>query len=107
MLEFYSCEEMEVEIESTLNKQRLQKYLDKDLINNFWVLFHAIARKAPVTSIVDICRDPKDNFLLALAKDVKADFLITGDRDLLDIGRFESTIICTLTEFVEKYLKKS
>ncbi len=38
-----------------------------------------------VQSIVTTCRDTKDNFLLALAKDSKADYLLTGDNDLLDI----------------------
>src|SRR5690625_3552900 len=35
-----------------------------------------------VKSEVKICRDEKDNFLLSLAKDSKADYLITGDKDL-------------------------
>lgn len=35
-----------------------------------------------VNSTVTICRDEKDNFLLALAKDGKADYLITGDKDI-------------------------
>ncbi len=34
------------------------------------------------TSRVNVCRDPKDNFLLALAKDGKATHLVTGDKDL-------------------------
>ncbi len=38
-----------------------------------------------VTSDITICRDPKDDFLLSLAKDGKATHLITGDKDLLDI----------------------
>jgi hypothetical protein len=52
-----------------------------------------------VTSTVTICRDPKDNFLLSLAKDGKANFLITGDKDLLEIRRFGKTKILTATEF--------
>jgi putative PIN family toxin of toxin-antitoxin system len=52
-----------------------------------------------VTSTVTICRDPKDNFLLSLAKDGKASFLITGDKDLLEIRRFGKTKILTATEF--------
>lgn len=33
-----------------------------------------------VKSKVDICRDPNDNFLLALSKDGRANFLITGTK---------------------------
>jgi hypothetical protein len=52
-----------------------------------------------IASTVEICRDEKDNFLLALAKDSKADFLITGDKDLLVLNVFENTKILTFTEF--------
>lgn len=52
-----------------------------------------------VTSIVDMCRDPKDNFLLALAKDGKANYLITGDKDLLALGKIGRTNILTLGQF--------
>ena len=41
-----------------------------------------------IQSVVTVCRDPKDNYLLALAKDAKADFLITGDQDLLVLKIF-------------------
>ena len=46
------------------------------------------------------CRDPKDDFLLSLAKDGKADFLLTGDSDLLVIQRFENTRIITFPNFI-------
>ena len=49
---------------------------------------------------ITICRDPKDNFLLALAKDAGADYLITRDEDLLTIKQFEKTIILTLEDFI-------
>jgi predicted nucleic acid-binding protein len=54
-----------------------------------------------VISIISICRDPKDNFLLALAKDGKADFLLTGDKDLLHLKKFGKTKIATMTSFME------
>lgn len=56
-----------------------------------------------VTSDVKACRDSKDNFLLSLSKDSKADFLITGDNDLLEMKSFESTKILTLSEFIDSH----
>jgi putative PIN family toxin of toxin-antitoxin system len=52
-----------------------------------------------VHSVVDACRDPKDNFLLALAKDGNADYLITGDDDLRDMKEFAKTKIVSLSDF--------
>lgn len=54
-----------------------------------------------VESTITVCRDPKDNFLLALAKDGKADYLITGDKDLLDLQKFGKTKIITIANFFE------
>ena len=47
----------------------------------------------PVSTVVDVCRDPKDNFLLALCHDGQADFLLTGDQDLLVLEQFGHTRI--------------
>jgi putative PIN family toxin of toxin-antitoxin system len=55
-----------------------------------------------VNTLVEICRDPKDNFLLSLSIDGKADFLITGDKDLLAMNKFGETIILTITEFLNE-----
>ena len=52
-----------------------------------------------MTSTVDTCRDPNDNFLLALAKDGKANYLITGDQDLLVLQAFEGTQVKTFADF--------
>ncbi|MBN2060021.1 MAG: hypothetical protein JW882_06350 [Deltaproteobacteria bacterium] len=35
-----------------------------------------------------VCRDPNDTHLLGLVQHISADFLVTGDKDLLDLGRF-------------------
>jgi len=54
--------------------------------------------------IIRDCRDPKDNKFLELAAVSKADFLITGDEDLLILDPFRSTRILTLSEFAEHHL---
>ncbi|WP_373521656.1 putative toxin-antitoxin system toxin component, PIN family [Aquiflexum sp.] len=54
-----------------------------------------------IKSEVNICRDPKDDFLLGLAKDGKADFIITGDKDLLDLVKFRKTRIITISDFLD------
>ena len=56
----------------------------------------------PVTSVVELCRDPIDNFLLNLALDSQADYLLSGDEDLLVLGSVGSTSIMTLAEFAQQ-----
>lgn len=52
-----------------------------------------------VTSNIDLCRDKKDNFLLSLAKDSQSDYLITGDKDLLELKSLGKTQILTISDF--------
>lgn len=54
-----------------------------------------------VESIVDVCRDKKDNFLLSLCLDAKADYLITGDEDLLTLKKFNKTSIVKIADFLK------
>lgn len=49
-------------------------------------------------------RDPKDAPLLAAALFSKADFLITGDRDLLEAKGAVAIRIVTVTEFVSEFI---
>ena len=54
---------------------------------------------AQVKSKIELCRDPKDDFLLSLAMDSKADYLITGDNDLLGLKTIGKTKIITITDY--------
>lgn len=55
-----------------------------------------------VTSEVDACRDPKDNFLLSLTHDGRATHLLTGDNDLLDLKKYGKTRILTMSQYLSK-----
>ena len=50
---------------------------------------------------LDVCADPYDNYLLAMAEAGAADFLVTGDkRDLLGIKVHAGTRILTVRDFL-------
>jgi putative PIN family toxin of toxin-antitoxin system len=49
----------------------------------------------------NVCRDPRDDYLLALAAASRADYLVTRDEDLLILGRFESTEIVYPARFLQ------
>jgi len=82
------------------SRPRLKKYFsDKDLTR----LLDSINDHADfieVTTHVDICRDKKDNFLLELCNDGKADYLITGDEDLLVLKKFKKTTILKIADYL-------
>ena len=82
-------------------RPKFKKYFSLADLQNLLLKIRQKAKLIEVKNLVSICRDPKDNFLLALAKDSKADFLITGDKDLLTMEKFENTKILTITKFIE------
>jgi putative PIN family toxin of toxin-antitoxin system len=51
----------------------------------------------------DFPRDPKDSPFLAAALANRADFLITGDKDLLDAKDIVTTSIVTVAEFSSRF----
>lgn len=83
-------------------RPKFRRFFSKIDIENILETIDEYADFVIVKSKITICRDPKDNFLLSLAKDGKADFLLTGDNDLLDIGVFEKTSIETISDFLSR-----
>ncbi len=58
-------------------------------------------KEVKIKSTVELSRDAKDNYLFALAMDAEADYLVTGDDDLLVLERIGKTKIVRMAEFVE------
>jgi uncharacterized protein len=52
--------------------------------------------------VVHASRDPDDDHVLACALEAKADVIVSGDKDLLDIGQFESIPILTVRQFLDR-----
>ncbi len=90
------------ELESTFNKPKLARYFSPDALENMLRTFDQHIDLVSVRSTVRACRDTKDDFLLALAQDGKADILVTGDQDLLILGSFGRTQIMTIREFLDR-----
>ncbi|WP_299014792.1 putative toxin-antitoxin system toxin component, PIN family [uncultured Polaribacter sp.] len=84
-----------------VNRPKFKKYFSKKDVEKILKYFDQFAELVKVKSKMNICRDKKDNFLLDLAIDSKADYLITGDKDLLILEKINKTEILTLSEFLK------
>lgn len=58
----------------------------------------------PLGDIPSRCRDPKDDYLLELAVQANAIYLVSGDSDLLDIGTIGDCRIMTVQQFEKEIL---
>lgn len=72
------------EIESTIN-----------LIQNESVVLHDI----PDINVIK--EDPDDNMVLACALEAKAQYIVSGDKHLLDLGKYQDTKIITARDFLK------
>jgi putative PIN family toxin of toxin-antitoxin system len=83
-------------------RPKFKKYFSQVDIQNLLSKINTKADFITIKSEVSLCRDPKDNFLLALAKDGKASHLITGDKDLLVLKKIGKTEILSISDYLKK-----
>jgi len=94
-------DELISEFVEVVNRPKFEKYFSKNDIEKILDYFDQYGKLIKVKSDTKICRDEKDNFLLNLSIDSKADYLITGDNDLLVLEKIERTKIINFTDFIE------
>ena len=91
-----------LELADVLNRQKFDDYVTHDERMRFMASFLKVAEMVEISETITVCRDPKDNKLLELATSGDADFLVTGDKDLLVLNPFRGVEIVTPREFLEK-----
>ena len=87
------------EIFTVLKRPQIRAVIKEERVKE---LHNLLAYRADVVSpsgSINDCRDPKDNFLLDLALSADAQYLITGDSDLLALNPFHSVTIVKAHEF--------
>ena len=99
-----TSEQLLTEIKLVTQRAHLKKYFPKKAVEELIDLLETIAEKVEIKPTYTICRDPKDNFLFDLIHFSNADYLVTGDKDLLEHNPFKTAQVVTPNEF-EKKLK--
>ena len=108
-LEVFISPEILQELARVLSDKKLKRYLNlsQEDKNNYLRLITQEALVVKVNCRVDLIEeDPTDNKFLELAKTIKADFIISGDKHLLKLAEFQGTKIVSAREFVEIIEKK-
>lgn len=90
------------ELFSVTQRDKFRKYFPFQDVIDFMRLLENYSEVFTVTTSVEICRDPNDNFLLSLAIDSKANYLITNDNDLLVLDKIEETRILNITDYLNE-----
>jgi uncharacterized protein len=94
------CELLEV-----LKRPKFKKYFSETDTENLVTLLHEKVELIEITHHFEDCRDAKDNFLLDLAVSGHANYLVTGDADLLILNPFQGVEIISYQHFQNLILK--
>jgi len=99
---FLFSKELLEEFIEVANRPKFKRYFSSIDLQELLIQIKEHGELIVVASSTNICRDPKDNFLLSLAKDGKATHLITGDKDLLDLKKIGRTQITTIKKYISE-----
>lgn len=87
------------EFSEVISRPKFASIIKSVQVQRFVRLILPVLEHIQIQTPVELSRDPKDNYLLSLSKDGDAEYLITGDPDLLVLGQFGQTKIVRMTEF--------
>jgi putative PIN family toxin of toxin-antitoxin system len=89
------------ELEEVIARPKFNRYLDLEDRQKFLLdLYDTITPIVEINETITECRDPKDNKYLELAVSGNADYLITGDEDLLVLNPFRTIKIIKVDDFL-------
>jgi uncharacterized protein len=88
-------------VASVLCRPKLAAYVPPSESTAFLIELARVAELVAITEHVELCRDPRDDRFLELALPGQADFLPTGDADLLALHPFRGTAILTPAAYLD------
>ena len=91
------------ELQKVIYRQKFNKYLTLEERNIFLFKFINGSEFVDIKGEIKACRDTKDDTFLELAVNGNADFIITGDLDLLVLNPFRQIEIITPEVFVSRF----
>jgi len=93
------------ELFTVLSREKFRKYIPQDSALDYIDWYIGISESVTVTKQVFACRDPKDDKFLSLAVTGKADCIIAGDKDLLDMIAYEGIPIYRAADFLKLFFE--
>jgi len=97
---FISEETLE-ELQEVLLRDKFDKYLPKPIRQAFVQKFEILVAMIDITETIIACRDPKDDKFLSLAVSANAEYIVSGDHDLLVLNPFRNILILSPFEFLK------
>ena len=103
-IELVMTERLLQEVLLVVRRPKFAKYFHEDDVNQLQQWMEQNMTNVPLGEIPSRCRDPKDDYLLELAIQAKAVYLVSGDSDLLEMGTIGDCRIMTVQQFEQEVL---
>ena len=92
---------VQAEIENVISRPKFKKYISPERRIKFLAALAEQVELILINQQIRECRDPKDDKFLELAICGRADYIITGDADLLELHPFQNIPIVKAANFLE------
>jgi uncharacterized protein len=93
------------ELFAVLSRERFRIYIPQDAAIDYVEWYSGLSESVTVTKQIAACRDPKDDKFLSLAVAGKADCIISGDKDLLDMVAYGGIPVYRANEFLKRFVQ--
>jgi putative PIN family toxin of toxin-antitoxin system len=93
-------DEVQSEIQNVISRPKLQKYITLERRTQFLSELSQQVERVTINQQIRACRDPKDDKFLELAVCGEANYIITGDADLLELHPFQNISIIKAASFL-------
>jgi len=102
IVDVYVCDELLEEFMRISSREKIKKYATDERVVQTLELIKTscIMTSAGKPVVSSSLRDANDLYLLSLADTISADFILTGDKDLLSMQIHHQTKIVSYNEFV-------
>lgn len=89
------------ELNEVLGRKRFNRYVTSEEREKFLEALVERAVLVELTEKMQECRDPKDDKVLELALSGEAQYIVSGDKDLLVLHPFRNVVVITADEFLK------
>lgn len=101
-IQIFVCPELLQEFFDVVTRPKLKNYIKKSDILATKELFDTYCKFVEIKhDAKSLIRDLKDLYLLSLAETVDADYIVSGDKDLLILGTYKNAKILNFNDFNE------
>lgn len=98
-----TSQHLNIEAENVLSRSHIRRHmtLSDRAVADFFADVRVVAIIVEPTHRLDVSRDPDDNRVLEAAVAGEADYIVTGDRDLLELGSHAGIGVVTPAAFMK------